>query len=80
MDETTAACRSRVRKEVSVRRAEVRRMHAEEVKAITGDWKEGFARLKGENDERQKRNATFLKEQMTEIEDWLGDALVGCQK
>ncbi len=80
MNESVSACRARVRKEAEGRRKEVYRMRDEETRAISSDWKEGFAKLKAENDERQERNKTFVREQLTEINDWLLDALVGCQK
>jgi hypothetical protein len=80
MSESTSACQSRVRKEADVRRHEVRKERDDEVRSISSDWKEGFAKLKAENDRRQKALELFVREQMTEIQDWLNDALVGCQK
>jgi F0F1-type ATP synthase membrane subunit b/b' len=51
----------------------------EKTKEITRRWKEGFAALKAENDERQERNKKFVMEQLKEINQWLADAIEVCK-
>ena len=80
MAESRYACQTRVRKEADVRRLEVRKMRDDETRAISSDWKEGFAKLKADNDQRQAAVKKFFIEQMTEIDNWLMGALADCSR
>jgi hypothetical protein len=67
MGESFSRCVARVRKEAAARRREVYKMSNEETRSISMDWKEGFERLKEENDRLQVEAKTWLERELANI-------------
>jgi hypothetical protein len=79
MAESRSACEARARKAAGKRRLEVRKHRDDEVRSISSDWKEGFAKLKAENDQRQRSLQAFMKEQEADILQELNIELNKCR-
>ena len=75
MAESRSAFQVRVRKEAGARKREVRKERDAEVRAITSDWKEGFANLKEENDRLQLEANEIYRESILEDDAWLREQL-----
>lgn len=78
MAESRSACQTRVHREAAIKRHEVYKMRDQEVRSISDDWKQGFAKLKADNDQRQAALKSFLTQQLAEIDQELHAALAAC--